>query len=433
MRTPHLTADSLLLENPILAELNPAEIVFCSGAASFLQSDFWGSFKARFGWKPYPFKAEWETTAGNKECLPLLVLYRRLSFGIGFAYVPWGPELPAGYDTEASQKAAAELAETLRTFIPKNAAFIRFDFPWLINNSNLEDCNNHELHKPSQTGKRSFSRADADVQPPDSVLVDLLPDEKTILGAMKPKWRYNIGLAGKKGVSVRCVAASDIPLESGAGDLASYYSIYKETAERDGISIHGLEYYRILFEEAEKHGVDARLYIASNEGEDIAGIVTLFRGREAVYLYGASSNHKRNLMAPYALQWKAMQDAKASGCCCYDMFGIPPKPPEDDPDHPMAGLYRFKTGFIGDAQDQHAGHQVCNTGECCTACPSKDSSTAAIVSGDQGQGWYAGGKIIHRPGSWDYTCRPLVKTLYSAAEKTRKKIWDIKKRRKRRQ
>jgi lipid II:glycine glycyltransferase (peptidoglycan interpeptide bridge formation enzyme) len=234
----------------------------------------------------------------------------------------------------------------------------------------------------------AFSRAAADVPPPDSVLVGLAGDEAAILGAMKPKWRYNIGLAEKKGVKVRSVNAGSISTENGAADLAGYYKIYRETAARDGISIHGIEYYRVLFEEAAKHGIDARLYMASHEGEDIAGIVTLFRGTGAVYLYGASSNNKRNLMAPYALQWKAMQDAKVSGCSSYDMFGIPPKPPEDDPGHPMAGLYRFKTGFSGN--------------------------------------------IIHRPGSWDYPCRPLAKAFFLTAEKTRKKIWDLKKRLKRR-
>jgi lipid II:glycine glycyltransferase (peptidoglycan interpeptide bridge formation enzyme) len=87
-------------------------------------------------------------------------------------------------------------------------------------------------------------------------------------------------------------------------------------------------------------------------------------------------------MAPYALQWKAMQDGKEAGCLYYDLFGIPP---DDDPNHPMAGLYRFKTGF--------------------------------------------GGRIVHRLGSWDY---PYKKTLYSffnLAESLRKKLRDLKKKR----
>jgi lipid II:glycine glycyltransferase (peptidoglycan interpeptide bridge formation enzyme) len=81
-----------------------------------------------------------------------------------------------------------------------------------------------------------------------------------------------------------------------------------------------------------------------------------------------------------------MQDARESGCSFYDLFGIPPSA---DPDHPMAGLYRFKTGFIGDNG--------------------------------------AGGRIIHRPGSWDYPCRPLITFCFKSAEKLRKKIRDRRK------
>jgi len=412
-----------------LIELLPAELDFCGGAASFLQTDFWGNFKARFGWKAFAFSAKWETLPPEippadssdppSATLPLLVLYHKLGPGIGFAYIPWGPELPPDFSAAANTTAtnggavnaaanpaalAAELAAALRSFLPKNTAFIRFDFPWFTDQLILREGN---IPRP-------FTRA-ADVQPPNTVLVDLAPEETAILGNMKSKWRYNIGLAEKKGVAVRCIFASAFgaaispDAADGAaaagnraaayGELESFYRIYRETAVRDGISIHPKEYYAAFFEEAAKHTIDARLYIASHEGEDLAGIVTLFRGRVGVYLYGASSNHKRNLMAPYALQWKAMRDAKAAGCFVYDMYGIPPRPPTEMPDHPMAGLYRFKTGFIG---DEGAG----------AAAP--------------------GGSIVHRPGCWDYPCRPVAKTLYSIVEKTRKKIWDLKKRLKRR-
>ena len=64
----------------------------------------------------------------------------------------------------------------------------------------------------------------------------------------------------------------------------------------------------------------------------------------ATYFYGASSSSFRNVMPTYALQWKAMQIAKANKCREYDMFGIAPNP---DPSHPMYGLFKFKQGFGG--------------------------------------------------------------------------------------
>ena len=113
------------------------------------------------------------------------------------------------------------------------------------------------------------------------------------------------------------------------------------------------------------------VYIASHEGENLASIITLFSKSEAVYLYGASSNAKRNLMPAYLLQWTAICDAKSYGSVVYDFYGMPPS---DDKNHPMYGLYLFKTGF--------------------------------------------GGRIVHRPGSLDFPLSPLY-APYAFAESAR--------------
>ncbi|MDR2258140.1 MAG: peptidoglycan bridge formation glycyltransferase FemA/FemB family protein [Treponema sp.] len=344
-----------------VVKVSPAELSACDGAASFLQSGFWGSFKARFGWEAHPFLADW----GTGPAKPLLVIRRPLGPGLSFAYVPWGPELPpvfpaaleAGEDGTARSPLLAELAGALRKKLPGKAAFIRFDPPWYAAGAGAAPP---VLDRP-------FRRAAADIQPPDTVIIDLEKDEEALLMEMKPKWRYNIRLAERKGVLIRRLD------EQGLGD---FYALFGETARRDGIAIHSPDYYRALFETCRDYPggrQEARLYLAGFNGEPAAAIITLFRGDEAVYLYGASSDRNRNLMAPYLLQWRAMKDAKAAGCRFYDLFGIPPG---EDPGHPMAGLYRFKTGF--------------------------------------------GGRIIHRPGSWDLAYRPLAAGLFRAAESFRK-------------
>jgi lipid II:glycine glycyltransferase (peptidoglycan interpeptide bridge formation enzyme) len=338
----------------------------CEGAGSFLQSAFWGTFKSRFGWESRAFLVNWRGFGER----PLLVLYRRLAPGLAMAYVPWGPELPDNFPTGLELfPALAELAKKLRRLLPRGAAFIRFDPPWFAEEGAVP------FPPPP-----FFKRAAADVQPPDTVMVNLAESEENILAAMKPKWRYNIGLAEKRGVTVQR------PDEQG---LAIFYRLLAETAVRDGIAIHSREYYQTLFELCRNDGnlmrngrAELRLYTAEHEGDFLAAIVVLCRLKTATYLYGASSNVKRNLMAPYALQWQAMRDAKALGCLEYDLFGIPPS---DDPSHPMAGLYRFKTGF--------------------------------------------GGTIIHRGGSWDYAYQPLFRALFNTAEKLRKRIRDVKKNR----
>jgi lipid II:glycine glycyltransferase (peptidoglycan interpeptide bridge formation enzyme) len=300
--------------------------------------------------------------------LPLLVIRRPLAFGISFAYVPWGPELPTGFSPadEVKTEILRELALALKTFLPGNTAFIRFDPPWYTEGAET----------PAPPVYSPFSRSAADVQPADTVLLDLRLPEKDILKQMKGKWRYNIKLAGKRGVQVRY---------TGAQELGTFYALFRETAGRDGLSIHNIDYYQSFFAHcAEYPGQELRLYLAECNGKTLAAGIVLFRGSIATYLYGASSGQDRQLMASYAIQWKAMEDAKAAGCTQYDLFGIPPSA---DPDHPMAGLYLFKTGF--------------------------------------------GGRIIHRPGSWDFTYKPLARGIFTAAESLRKGFRTMKKKKRR--
>jgi lipid II:glycine glycyltransferase (peptidoglycan interpeptide bridge formation enzyme) len=367
-----------------LKGLVPGDLESCGRAGSFLQSDFWGSFKARFGGNARPFLVSWNSAEGSgggaaekpgpENAKPLLVIRRRLGAGVSFSYVPWGPELPDTFPAEARYAALAELAGALKAFLPRETAFIRFDPPWYTEGAGVF---------PPPPGP-PFVRAGADVQPPDTVLVSLDQTMDALLDGMKPKWRYNARLALRKGVVVR---------RADEAGLDIFYSLLKETARRDGIAVHGIPYYQTLFSHCGEYGknrgnaagnaVDLRLYIAEHEGSPLAAIVVLLRGSRAVYLYGASSDRKRDLMAPYALQVKAMEDAMASGCGEYDLFGIPPVSAEEDPDHPMAGLYRFKTGF--------------------------------------------GGRVVHRPGSWDYPLRPLAYRLFRAAESLRKRLRTVKK------
>ena len=348
----------------------------CDSAESFLQSGFWGRFKSEFGWTARHFLI---TVDGVEH--PLLVLERSLARGFSFAYVPHGPE--CGLAGAEATVLLSELSELLRPELRPGCLFIRFDPPWysLGPNPPAGGPDSEAAPAPRPAVGPPLVRAASDVQPPDTVLLDLCRDEESLLASMKPKWRYNIGLSAKRGVTVE---------EAGPEYLATFYALYKETALRDRIALHPEQYYRRLFDLARDHeGMaggarpELRLWLARHEGDTLASIVTLFRGDRAVYLYGASSDLKRNLMPAYALQWAAIRAAKSAGCREYDFFGIPPTA---DPAHPMAGLYRFKTGF--------------------------------------------GGRVVHRAGSWDYPLRPTIYRAFRRAEALRS--WWFKDFRKRR-
>jgi lipid II:glycine glycyltransferase (peptidoglycan interpeptide bridge formation enzyme) len=170
----------------------------------------------------------------------------------------------------------------------------------------------------------------AAMQPEHTLIVPLGPEEE-MLASFRPKHRYNIRLALRKGVVV----------EEG-GDVAELARQHAYTAARQGIRGPGLDHYRRRLERLEW----CRVYAARVEGETVAAImVARFAGR-AYYLFGGSSDRRRQLMPTYALQWAAMRAAAAAGCRDYDLWGIPPS--EDARDHPWHGLWQFKTGFGGE-------------------------------------------------------------------------------------
>lgn len=84
--------------------------------------------------------------------------------------------------------------------------------------------------------------------------------------------------------------------------------------------------------------------MAYHEGEAIAGTLAFRMGDKAWYIYGASSNKKRNLMPNYLIQWTMIEWAKEHGCTMYDFRGVPG---DVGKDHPLYGLVKFKKGFGG--------------------------------------------------------------------------------------
>ena len=173
------------------------------------------------------------------------------------------------------------------------------------------------------------------IQPRRTILLDLAPDEAMLLSQMKEKWRYNVRLAGRKGVTVR-VAETE-------ADVCAWYTLLQTTSERDTFGIHTLDYYlhawRLLTEDGQ-----ARLWLAEYQGQLLAGIFVTVFAHQGIYLYGASSNEQRHLMPNYLLQWEAIRQAKQCGATNYDFWGIPETDAEDEA---MAGVYRFKRGWGG--------------------------------------------------------------------------------------
>ncbi|HEC20953.1 MAG TPA: peptidoglycan bridge formation glycyltransferase FemA/FemB family protein, partial [Candidatus Peregrinibacteria bacterium] len=117
--------------------------------------------------------------------------------------------------------------------------------------------------------------------------------------------------------------------------------LIKTTTERDRFSGHSLEIYQKMLE---KLGNQASLLLAEYQGKITSGGIFTFYGKTAVYYYGASGNEHREVMAPYLVQWEAIQMAKEKGCRVFDFLGIAPP---DTKNHSWKGITEFKKKFGG--------------------------------------------------------------------------------------
>lgn len=198
------------------------------------------------------------------------------------------------------------------------------------------------------------------VQPPSTIVVDIEGQEDAILQRMKSKWRYNIRLAERKGVTVRAMARADLP---------AFDALTHLTGQRDGFAVHSPTYFAAAFDLlTPDHAV---FLLAEFAGEPLAAIVVATAGATACYLWGASSDRERNRMPNHALQWAGMRWAREHGATRYDLWGIPddigrlaaalqggdgrgvasdalPIDLDALPAGGLWGVYRFKQGFGGD-------------------------------------------------------------------------------------
>lgn len=320
------------------------------------QTAFWSKVKAHQGLstKAFDFKVrnrELYTNVGGYSYTnaDLLVLQRPLNSEFSMAYVPYGPEIEPSEENQGDF--LENLSEILRSYLPKNCIAIRYDLNWQSHWCGEDNYDEkgvwigppekqyQEFQLNYGTINWNLRKCNSDILPSTTIFLDLASSENDILMRMKPKTRYNIHLAERKGVKV---------YRAGIEKIAIWYELYKETALRNGLHINDISYFTsVMTTKADDSSSPAHveLLIAEHEGEPLAAMFLILSAQRGTYLYGASSSNKRNHMPTYLLQWEAMRIAKEYGCFEYDMFGVSPGP---DHSHPMYGLYQFKTGFGGE-------------------------------------------------------------------------------------
>jgi lipid II:glycine glycyltransferase (peptidoglycan interpeptide bridge formation enzyme) len=306
--------------------------------AHLLQTGAWGELKSAFGW---------EVVRLIVEGTGVQLLFRKLPLGLTFGYAPKAPFDPsrstfgfqqAEFGEHQSRHDKRLWSEVDAVCRKKRAIFLKIE-------PDASESNEADLDSRQQMptfGELGLRPSRHSIQPRSTVIVDLRGREADILGRMRPKCRYNIRLAEKKGVTIQH-----------SEDVSSFHRMLRATGMRDGFSVHSADYVRRAFELFHPIGM-ADLLFAEYLNKPVAALMVFARGRQAWYLYGASSDAERERMPNYLLQWEAMRWARARGCQDYDLWGVPDENEStleanfQKRHNGLWGVYRFKRGFGGE-------------------------------------------------------------------------------------
>lgn len=189
-------------------------------------------------------------------------------------------------------------------------------------------------------GLKKFGfRKSNNIQPLQTIILDITKTEEELLNQMHQKTRYNIQLAQKRGVKIR-------NLKSEIKNFEEFWKLMTKTSKRDGFRAYPKEYYQKMLEIPGTELFVAELPLIHQSLTDklgtsrvIAANIVFFCENQAIYLHGASDYEYRNLMAPHLLQWEQIKEAKRRNCVEYDFWGIN--------ETKWPGVTRFKRGFGG--------------------------------------------------------------------------------------
>ncbi|OLP17683.1 methicillin resistance protein [Leptolyngbya sp. 'hensonii'] len=296
----------------------------------FMQSWTWADFKELEGYQTFRYGLFAATVSGGSP--PSTALVGGCIFYFypnpnpsNLLLAPGGPLLPPGL-TPTAMALLTQQAEALARSL--GAIALRIEPLW--------------SQKPD--GMAAFVRAPVDLLPSETLLVDLRPAEVDRLAAMKPKGRYNLRLSQRRGVKTEFTTDPQA--------IPRFYDLFWETVRRQDFFGEPYGFFINLCQTLFPAGM-AEIGLATWHGKPLAGILVLYWGQRATYLYGGRSDAYPEVMAPYQLHWVAMQRAKARGCTVYDFYGF-----SRTPDHAYSRFSRFKSQFGGQPVTTIGAHDL---------------------------------------------------------------------------
>jgi len=264
----------------------------------------------------------------------VLVIKHSLPLGASYLYSPRGPVFKLVSKQTPSRQPGGLILDELLLQVQKTAKAAKSIF-WRIDPPRWLSLG---FWQPAFKTVKSWS-----FQPEQELILPLKKDSQLIsleqlLASMKPKTRYNIRLAGRKGIKVRWSSSQTL-----AGDWQIFYELLQQTAKRNNFKLHPAEHYRNILKILGAGNL-ANLIIARYQNQTVAANLITFLGDTAYYLHGGSVYKNRSLMAPYLLHWQTILEARRRGLKYYNLGGVSL---HSNKQTAWAGLTKFKLGFGG--------------------------------------------------------------------------------------
>ena len=304
-----------------------------------MQSVEWRKFQESVGRKTYnifyphpPFGHPLPQAGEGDICFWANIIEHKLLVVGKYFYIPRGPILENQNVKIKNQNDNAKCKIFLDNLInlaeENKAGWIRID-----------PANEEVLELIKENVNYKTVKAPHDMQPREILVIDITKPQEQLLSEMKSKTRYNIKLAEKKEVRIKKQEVSGEYIDE-------FMRLTKIMAKRKGIIAHPESYYKKMIEIIPENML--KLYVAEYEGKIVASNLVAFYGNTCTYLHGASDDDYKNVMAPYLLQWRQIQDARIAGCGKYDFGGISTNYESSANiriTNKWAGITRFKLGF----------------------------------------------------------------------------------------
>ncbi len=276
---------------------------------NLFQSSVWEEYQEALGNKTFRVSCD-----ENSALLIKLPLYKDKSY----LYCPRGP-MCKKEGWHVLLRKARKIAEA------ENCVFLRVE-PYQLPTTTAKDLKFKQVTSTSPLS-RQYS-------PMNTQILEIDKRDDDLLTEMKPKWRYNIKLAYRKGITVR--------ESTSMADLRRFHELSVGMKDRGYTPFDSKHYERLLYSlTAGKH---VRMFVAEYDKKILSVLLLTFYGKVATYLHGASSDEHRELMPNHVAQWEAILASQRMGCTLYDFWGVAPG---CDENHSWNGITRFKKGFGG--------------------------------------------------------------------------------------